>query len=143
MKPWFYPTLAVIGIVLLLITSFYAIMGYIMGPNIRIGTIDVQKVTAESLTGKEYRDEITAKYNEIGEKIKIAREQKNQQREFELNREFDQFVKDKNDQFAKVMNKKVSEIAKKKKLKAVFPSNLVNYAGKVVDITQETIEGLE
>lgn len=143
MKPWFYPTLAVLGVILLLVCTFFAITGYVMGPNIRIGTIDVQRVMTESKTGKDFKEEILAKRNEIGAKIQAAQEKKDQQKAIQLNMEFEQFVKDKNDEFAKVMNKKIGEIAKKKKLKAVFPSNLVNYASKVVDITEDTIEGLE
>ena len=143
MKPWFYPTLAVLGVIFLLLAAFFSIMTYYVGPTIRIGTIDVQKVTTDSQLGKEFRNDILAKRNEIGAKIKKAQQDNDEQAAMNLNNEFNQYVENKHNEFADLMNKKVAELAKKRKIVAVFPGNLVNYAGKAVDITDDVINALE
>ena len=139
MKPWFYPVLAILGVILLAMVLVFTITG----SNFRIGVVDPGKIISESKLGKSYAEEVNAKRAEILTKAKKAEEEKDQAEVTKLIKEFEKFAREKQDDFAKKMNNKIAEIAKKKRLKAVFPENVVNYANKTVDITDEVIKALE
>lgn len=139
MKPWFYPVLAVLGVLLLAMVLVFSITG----SNFRIGIVNPGKILNESKMGKGFADEVYAKRVEIQAKIQKAKEEKNEREMNDLAMEFEKFTSQKQEVFVETMNKRIAEIAKKKRLKAVFPENIVNYANKTIDITDEVIKVME
>lgn len=139
MKSWIYPVLAVVGVVLLGLSLYFSMQA----ATFNIGIVDIQKVMNESQTGKQFKEEINAKRNEFAAKAQEAQQAKDQVKMAQINNEFSTYVKDKEDEFSKLMDKKIDQIAKKRHLKAVFPSNFVRYANRSIDVTNEVIDAME
>lgn len=139
LKSWFYPVLAVVGVILLAVAVFFSYQA----ASFSIGVVDIQKVMTDSQIGKQYQQEINAKRSEIAARAQQAQQAKDQAKLAQLNVEFSAYVKDKEDAFSKIMDKKINEIAAKQHLKAVFPSNFVRYANHSVDVTTDVIDAME
>lgn len=111
----------------------------------KAGVIDAQRVVQESELGKQFKQEIMDSQKEITDKLEQEKAglspEDLQQRQLELNQEYNAVVSEKQDKFKEALDKAYAEVAKEKNVSIIIYKESVANGG--IDVTDDVINKLQ
>jgi len=111
----------------------------------RAGVIDAQRIVQESERGKQFRQDVMDLQKSITDKLEQEKAnlspEELQNRQMELNQEYNTSVGEKQSQFKEALDKAYAEVAKEKNVSIIIYKESVANGG--IDVTDDVIQKLQ